>query len=726
MAKILIVLYTVGIAAAAVIAVGEIESILCSGPALAITGVLIALISFRAERPIGFYYGLSAPTMTVVCFCVIFGLNWGPDTAHLPIAASLAVFSLACLPSGVFAVLETGRKSARHSLRFQFGIAALLWAMLIVALFFSALRMDSASGAAIVIAAAYGAIMRSCVKRYRRLGHSGALAASSALDRVAIVLISGSLLFVVGLLCLRAAKQAGHRSEAAERMAIAKSADPDYRTAAANALGELGSAGVPALTELLGDKDAGVRQAAVESLGKIGPEAKTAIPTLVNLLRDGHSGLPDSASKSLAKIGPAAIPALKDFLSDSSKDKWVRRRAASTLGQIGAATVPALRELSNDKSVEFRCAVVDALEQASSTGAGAKAAVPVLARLLTDPDLNVRNTAARAVSRIGPKAEPAIPALVTLLRHRDTYPMVFGDEAAVALGKIGPAAIPAIMELLKDKDVQCRWAAVSALKEVGSAAVPVLVRSLKNKSLNSDEVFAVEMALGRIGSPAVSTLVECLNNPAAYVRCRAASALREAGPPKSAIPALSKMLREREERTQYAAAMALVRLGKAAIPALLDVLKERSAGAWYAADALGKIGPEARTAVPILTELLRDKNRRIRLSAASALADIDPKAEVTMPVLVELLADGDQGVRSCAAEATGKFGPMARTATPALIGLLTDRDADVRCSAAGALGKIGPEAKTATPALNRLLHDEDEHVRDAAAESLRAIKEGKK
>ena len=41
-----------------------------------------------------------------------------------------------------------------------------------------------------------------------------------------------------------------------------------------------------------------------------------------------------------------------------------------------------------------------------------------------------------------------------------------------------------------------------------------------------------------------------------------------------------------------------------------------------AADALGKLGPAAKTAVPALTKLLNDKNEDIRKAASKALKKI--------------------------------------------------------------------------------------------------------
>jgi hypothetical protein len=166
--RILLVLYTVGFVIAAIASAVNVRSIILSGLILSPTGVLIALASFRVGRPFGFHYGLTAPTMTAICACTIWGLEWSPDIAYLPIAVLLVVVALGCVRVGWLAVGECHREFARNPLRFQFSIASLLWAMLVVALFFGFLRMGSQRGMAVVILVAYGAIIWSSVRRFRR------------------------------------------------------------------------------------------------------------------------------------------------------------------------------------------------------------------------------------------------------------------------------------------------------------------------------------------------------------------------------------------------------------------------------------------------------------------------------------------------------------------------------------------------------------------------------
>jgi HEAT repeat protein len=73
------------------------------------------------------------------------------------------------------------------------------------------------------------------------------------------------------------------------------------------------------------------------------------------------------------------------------------------------------------------------------------------------------------------------------------------------------------------------------------------------------------------------------------------------------------------------------------------------------AEALGKIGPEAKTAIPVLMALLKDKDRDVRCAAADALGRIGPEAKTGIPSLNDLLKDKDERVRRVAADALEKI-----------------------------------------------------------------------
>jgi HEAT repeat protein len=87
--------------------------------------------------------------------------------------------------------------------------------------------------------------------------------------------------------------------------------------AAAEALGRIGAAAVPALVETLQSPHAAVRLKGVEVLGRMGADAKDAVPQLVKLLDDPDWEVRKAAARTLGRIGPAAqeaVPALMKSL----------------------------------------------------------------------------------------------------------------------------------------------------------------------------------------------------------------------------------------------------------------------------------------------------------------------------------------------------------------------------------------------------------------------------
>ena len=70
-----------------------------------------------------------------------------------------------------------------------------------------------------------------------------------------------------------------------------------------------------------------------------------------------------------------------------------------------------------------------------------------------------------------------------------------------------------------------------------------------------------------------------------------------------------------------------------------------------------------------------------------------PEAKFAVPVLTELLGDTDGGVQRAAAATLGNMGPEAKFAIPTIAKLLLDRDGQVRVAAAEALAKIVPQDK---------------------------------
>jgi HEAT repeat protein len=110
--------------------------------------------------------------------------------------------------------------------------------------------------------------------------------------------------------------------------------------------------------------------------------------------------------------------------------------------------------------------------------------------------------------------------------------------------------------------------------------------------------------------------------------------------------------------------------------------------------ALRMIRPEPKKSVPALARLLADKDEDVRNAACSALVWFMADAKLAVPVLIEILGENPDGqVRLMAAEKLGDIGPAAKEAVPALEKARQDKDEKVRKAAGEALEAIRGEAK---------------------------------
>ncbi len=218
-------------------------------------------------------------------------------------------------------------------------------------------------------------------------------------------------------------------------------------------------------------------------------------------------------------------------------------------------------------------------------------------------------------------------------------------------------------------------------------------------------------------------------------------ALKAAGP--AAAPAagkLAKVMKTDDNRKAVFAAWALGVIAphadEAAIPVLIDRLKHPyplMGSKWrmnphgFIAWALGRFGPRAKDAVPVLAKVLHGKNGEARQPAAWALSQIGKDAAPATDALVKALdyagGSGWYVKGDCRYHAARALANIGESAVPALSKALTEQkkgDA-MRRGAAMALRLLGSKAKPAVSGLIKALGDKDPLVRGEAALALAAI-----
>ncbi len=224
----------------------------------------------------------------------------------------------------------------------------------------------------------------------------------------------------------------------------------------------------------------------------------------------------------------------------------------------------------------------------------------LLLRLLADSDAEVRKSAAQAVGNIG----------------------VADVELAAALGR-----------LLTDKDADVVLAAVTSLAEMGEAAVASTdsIAKLLGHESSSMRVAAIHCfaAVQKDQSQSVPTFIELLKDEDWTVRRAAAEslgAMKEGA--KAAVPTLFVMLKD-DVDTDFAkgAIQDIDTAGPDALPVLMTGLEsEHRRSRYYAMFLIGKIGPDAAEALPLLEKLLKEtESKRSRDMIRKAIDAIEGK-----------------------------------------------------------------------------------------------------
>ena len=107
---------------------------------------------------------------------------------------------------------------------------------------------------------------------------------------------------------------------------------------------------------------------------------------------------------------------------------------------------------------------------------------------------------------------------------------------------------------------------------------------------------------------------------------------------------MGRVLKDADTNVCREAADLLAEIGKPAVNLLIQGLKH-DGGAKHdnahthscAARALGKIGPDAKAAVPALTNALKEENIFVRHEAVSALGSIGPEARPAFSAIAALI-----------------------------------------------------------------------------------------
>jgi HEAT repeat protein len=125
------------------------------------------------------------------------------------------------------------------------------------------------------------------------------------------------------------------------------------------------------------------------------------------------------------------------------------------------------------------------------------------------------------------------------------------------------------------------------------------------------------------------------------------------------------------------------------------------------------------TAVPLLQQVLKDKQASVRLVAAGRLRSLGLKAEPAASDLGLALADESEDVRMAASEALLRMGPAS---VNALRTALESKDTNAKKMALASLSSLGPAAKEALPAIEKAQSDPNKDISEAAKVLVERLK----
>ncbi|MDB5324802.1 MAG: repeat-containing protein [Phycisphaerales bacterium] len=398
------------------------------------------------------------------------------------------------------------------------------------------------------------------------------------------------------------------------------------------------------LFQMLDDVDAEVRGAVIWYLGRVtdGSNQLLAVqkhndPSVVRYAEYQRQMmyLRDRAGNTPAMTVNDLIAMLKDP-RQGSRAKADAVRSLSLYGKDAAAAIPLLAEqIKPANPTRLRTAAAEAL---GLVGQGSTAAAKALIGALDDPEPNVVGFTVRSIGQIGPAAKGALPRLLAIVnRPRQDFEtsaeQSLRTAALKALSGLGPDSVRGLIALLERGDPGSIYSASEQLRALGpdaAPAVPALIKTLQ-QDIPPRLAAMVSEALGAIGpaaADAVPAIIAHWQAATLMDRPTLAKALGDIGP-AAATPEVIKALTGPGHygRPEGDYNRALVKMGPAAIaaaPTLIAQVQSRidarakekpmPGGGFLnnfddaeqqAIVALGRMGPKAKAALPVLERALK-------------------------------------------------------------------------------------------------------------------------
>lgn len=400
-------------------------------------------------------------------------------------------------------------------------------------------------------------------------------------------------------------------------IAMCSAPDADERSAALHSLWSIGqqqgeeqfSVGLEAISENLQHEDDDVRKWAYDAYRYFKQESNQVVSVLIRGVDDPSCDVAGTATKALKDLASegmdvsSAIPALCRVLD---------RRDCDKMQAVYLPFEPACEILTMFPPESVKCAI-EPLEKSLSSNSS-----------------KVVGAAAVALWKIAGRVEASLPRLKALFDEGEMYPTSFCN----VLYNIVPAAAPLTSEvvaLLADPDWDTQWAAADALGEIASTD-PICISAMIAALQYASGIVrgAAVRGLSKIGKAAVPQLIRSLREGDDELKEMAADALGVIGnDAREAVDDLTQLLQSSEEGVRDWSAIALGKIvgSDKAMPALVTILRLREGAniRAQAIEALGCVGPNARSALPLIEAAMNDDDENVRSAAQAAILSISSR-----------------------------------------------------------------------------------------------------
>jgi len=418
-----------------------------------------------------------------------------------------------------------------------------------------------------------------------------------------------------------------------------KDKDPEIRSSAALALGEFSDKGVvEPLIKLLADPSPLARSTAAEVLGQL--KEPSAIRWLVSLLRDPDATVQSRVIRSLKRLGWQP--------TNESEQKWYFMATGnlSRVAELGPEGIAPLVDLMRNGTPDQQVSAVKALGEVEDPRV-----LKLSLEALKKPNAMLKLAALDILKRL---ADPsAYDAVERLLSDKEVNMRVAAIATAASCG--GTRAVPKLLRMLKDTSWEVRREAVKTLGRLGEgAAVDGLCGALGDHDHDVRETAAG--ALGTIGDPrAIRPLAMKLLDDENFVRNAAYNALMDIDPHWEKTPAAQEALPQIKAALKYrgywinqtvARVMDQADMGATETPDEEVAIPDLPAEEFATSKAPAGLPPAA---FAILSDLLADSDRDLRLAAATAFGQTRDKNAAA--VLATAVKDQDTFVSQAAERA---------------------------------------------------------------------------